>query len=177
MLEKKTAVVTGAAKGIGRAVALRLAQEGCHIVLNYRSQVSEELVEQIKSFGVECLPIQGDVSKKEDADSLIKEAKAQFGTVDILVNNAGITRDMLLMRMTEEEFDAVIDTNLKGAFHTMRAVSNVMLKQKSGAIINLASVVGIIGNAGQANYAASKARRYWNDKICCAGIRCQRPYL
>lgn len=102
-------------------------------------------------------PIQGDVSKKEDADSLIKEAKAQFGTVDILVNNAGITRDMLLMRMTEEEFDAVIDTNLKGAFHTMRAVSNVMLKQKSGAIINLASVVGIIGNAGQANYAASKA--------------------
>ncbi len=157
MLEKKTAVVTGAAKGIGRAVALRLAQEGCHIVLNYRSQVSEELVEQIKSFGVECLPIQGDVSKKEDADSLIKEAKAQFGTVDILVNNAGITRDMLLMRMTEEEFDAVIDTNLKGAFHTMRAVSNVMLKQKSGAIINLASVVGIIGNAGQANYAASKA--------------------
>lgn len=157
MLKNKTVIVTGAAKGIGRAIALRFAKEGCNIVLNYRSNVSDELIDEIKSYGVECMPYKADVSVYSEAEALIKDAKKQFGSVDVLVNNAGITRDMLLMRMSEEEFDSVINTNLKGAFNTIRHVSSVMLKQRSGAIINLSSVVGLMGNIGQANYAASKA--------------------
>ncbi len=157
MLKNKTVIVTGAAKGIGRAIALRFAKEGCNIVLNYRSNVSDELIEEIKSYGVECLPFKADVSVYSEAETLIKESKKHFGSVDVLVNNAGITRDMLLMRMSEDEFDSVINTNLKGTFNTIRHVSSVMLKQKSGAIINLSSVVGLMGNVGQANYAASKA--------------------
>lgn len=157
MLKNKTVIVTGAAKGIGRAIALRFAKEGCNIVLNYRSNVSDELIEEIKSYGVECLPFKADVSVYSEAETLIKESKKHFGSVDVLVNNAGITRDMLLMRMSEDEFDSVINTNLKGTFNTIRHVSSVMLKQKSGAIINLSSVVGLMGNIGQANYAASKA--------------------
>lgn len=157
MLKGKTAVVTGAAKGIGKAIAVRFAQEGCNIVLNYRSSVDEEVIKEIESYGVECFSVKGDVSKFEDAEALIKGAKEKFGSVDILVNNAGITKDGLLMRMSEENFDAVINTNLKGTFNTIRHASNVMLKQRSGAIINMASVVGEIGNIGQANYSASKA--------------------
>ena len=157
MLKNKTVIVTGAAKGIGRAIALRFAKEGCNIVLNYRSNVSDELIEEIKSYGVECLPFKADVSVYGEAETLIKESKKHFGSVDVLVNNAGITRDMLIMRMSEDEFDSVINTNLKGTFNTIRHVSSVMLKQKSGAIINLSSVVGLMGNVGQANYAASKA--------------------
>lgn len=157
MLKGKTAVVTGAAKGIGKAIAVRFAQEGCNIVLNYRSSVDEEVIKEIESYGVECFPVKGDVSKFEDTQALIKGAKEKFGSVDILVNNAGITKDGLLMRMSEENFDAVINTNLKGTFNTIRHASNVMLKQRSGAIINMASVVGEIGNIGQANYSASKA--------------------
>ena len=157
MLKGKTAVVTGAAKGIGKAIAVRFAQEGCNIVLNYRSSVDEEVIKEIESYGVECFPVKGDVSKFEDAEALIKGAKEKFGSVDVLVNNAGITKDGLLMRMSEENFDAVINTNLKGTFNTIRHASNVMLKQRSGAIINMASVVGEIGNIGQANYSASKA--------------------
>lgn len=157
MLKNKTVIVTGAAKGIGRAIALRFAKEGCNIVLNYRSNVSDELINEIKSYGVECMPYKADVSVYSEAEALIKDAKKQFGSVDVLVNNAGITRDMLLMRMSEEEFDSVINTNLKGTFNTIRHVSSVMLKQRSGAIINLSSVVGLMGNIGQANYAASKA--------------------
>ena len=157
MLKNKTVIVTGAAKGIGRAIALRFAKEGCNIVLNYRSNVSDELIEEIKSYGVECLPFKADVSVYSEAETLIKESKKHFGSVDVLINNAGITRDMLLMRMSEDEFDSVINTNLKGTFNTIRHVSSVMLKQKSGAIINLSSVVGLMGNVGQANYAASKA--------------------
>lgn len=157
MLKNKTVIVTGAAKGIGRAIALRFAKEGCNIVLNYRSNVSDELIDEIKSYGVECMPYKADVSVYSEAEALIKDAKKQFGSVDVLVNNAGITRDMLLMRMSEEEFDSVINTNLKGTFNTIRHVSSVMLKQRSGAIINLSSVVGLMGNIGQANYAASKA--------------------
>lgn len=157
MLKNKTVIVTGAAKGIGRAIALRFAKEGCNIVLNYRSNVSDELIEEIKSYGVECLPFKADVSVYSEAETLIKESKKHFGSVDVLVNNAGITRDMLIMRMSEDEFDSVINTNLKGTFNTIRHVSSVMLKQKSGAIINLSSVVGLMGNVGQANYAASKA--------------------
>ena len=157
MLKGKTAVITGAAKGIGRATAIRFAKEGCNIVLNYRSNVSDELIAEIEGYGVECMPFKADVSKIDEAEMLIKEAKKKFGSVDVLVNNAGITRDMLIMRMSENEFDSVISTNLKGAFNTIRFASNIMLKQRAGAIINMSSVVGLIGNAGQANYAASKA--------------------
>lgn len=157
MLKGKTAVITGAAKGIGRATAIRFAKEGCNIVLNYRSNVSDELITEIEGYGVECMPFKADVSKFDEAEMLIKEAKKKFGSVDVLVNNAGITRDMLIMRMSEYEFDSVISTNLKGAFNTIRFASNIMLKQRAGAIINMSSVVGLIGNAGQANYAASKA--------------------
>ena len=157
MLKGKTAVITGAAKGIGRATAIRFAKEGCNIVLNYRSSISDELIAEIEGYGVECMPFKADVSKFDEAEMLIKEAKKKFGSVDVLVNNAGITRDMLIMRMSENEFDSVISTNLKGAFNTIRFASNIMLKQRAGAIINMSSVVGLIGNAGQANYAASKA--------------------
>lgn len=157
MLKGKTAVVTGAAKGIGRAIAERFAAEGCNIVLNYRSKVDEEAINNIKSYGVECLAYKADVSRFEEAEALIKAAKDTFGNIEVLVNNAGITRDMLAMRMSEAEFDDVIATNLKGAFNTIRFASNIMLKQRSGAIINMSSVVGLMGNAGQANYAASKA--------------------
>lgn len=157
MLKGKTVIVTGAAKGIGKAIALRFAQEGCNIVLNYRSKVSDETIEEIKAFGVECYPYQADVALFSEAEKLVKAAKEKFGSVDVVVNNAGITRDKLIMRMEEDDFDAVISTNLKGTFHVIRHVSNLMLKQKSGAIINMASVVGLMGNAGQSNYAASKA--------------------
>lgn len=157
MLKGKTAIVTGAAKGIGREIALQFAKKGCNIVLNYRSSVSDELIQQIEACGVQCMPVQGDVSDFTFAGQMIKSVKKELGSIDVLVNNAGITRDMLLMRMSEEDFDAVINTNLKGTFNMIRHVSSVMLKQKSGAIINMSSVVGVTGNAGQANYAASKA--------------------
>ena len=157
MLKDKTAVVTGAAKGIGRAIAIALAKKGCNIVLNYRRSVSEELVKEIEDCGVKCLAVKADVSNFAEAETLIKTAKAEMGSVDVLVNNAGITRDGLLMRMSEKDFDDVINTNLKGAFNTIRHVSGVMLKQRAGARINISSVGGLMGNVGQANYAASKA--------------------
>ncbi|MCD7825025.1 MAG: 3-oxoacyl-[acyl-carrier-protein] reductase [Clostridiaceae bacterium] len=157
MLKGKNAVVTGAAKGIGKAIALAFAREGCNIVLNYHSTAPDDTIQEIEALGVQCLPVQGDVSDFEFAESMLKQAKKELGSVDILVNNAGITRDMLLMRMSEEDFDAVIATNLKGTFNMVRHVSSLMLKQRSGTIINMASVVGVMGNAGQANYAASKA--------------------
>lgn len=157
VLDGKTAIVTGAAKGIGKAIALAFAKEGCNIVLNYRSSVSDETIKEIEDCGVKCLPVQGDVSDFNFASDLMKQVKKEFGSIDVLVNNAGITKDMLLMRMSEEQFDSVIQTNLKGTFNMIRHVSSIMLKQKSGAIINMASVVGVMGNAGQANYAASKA--------------------
>lgn len=157
MLTGKTVIVTGAAKGIGKGVALAFAKKGCNIVLNYRSSVSEETIKEIEAEGVKCLPVQGDVSDFNFAKELVNQAKKEFGSVDVLVNNAGITRDMLLMRMKEEEFDSVIQTNLKGTFNMVRHASALMLKQRSGAIINMSSVVGVTGNIGQANYAASKA--------------------
>lgn len=157
MLKGKTAIVTGGAKGIGKAIAVAFAKKGCNIVLNYRSNVSDETIKEIEDCGVRCLPIQGDVSDFSFAADMMKQVKKEFGTIDVLVNNAGITKDMLLMRMSEEQFDSVINTNLKGTFNMIRHASSVMLKQKSGAIINMASVVGVTGNAGQANYAASKA--------------------
>ncbi len=157
MLKGKNVIVTGAAKGIGKAVAIAFAKEGCNIVLNYRSSAPDDTIQEIESHGVTCLPVQGDVSDFEFAAALMKQVKKELGSVDVLVNNAGITRDMLLMRMSEEEFDSVIHTNLKGTFNMVRHASSLMLKQRSGAIINMASVVGVVGNAGQVNYAASKA--------------------
>lgn len=156
-LQGKTVIVTGAAKGIGKAIAVEFAKAGANIVLNYRSSVSEQVIDEITGYGVTCLPVQCDVSDFAAAEGLIAAAKEKFGTVDVVVNNAGITRDTLLMRMTEADFDTVLDINLKGTFNMVRHASKVMLKQKSGTIINLSSVVGEAGNAGQANYAASKA--------------------
>lgn len=157
MLQGKTAVVTGAAKGIGKAIALAFAKEGCNIVLNYHSSLDDETVQEIEACGVTCMPVQGDVSDFAFAADMMKKVKKELSSVDILVNNAGITKDMLLMRMTEEQFDSVIQTNLKGTFNMIRHASSIMLKQRSGAIINMSSVVGVMGNVGQANYAASKA--------------------
>ena len=157
MLQGKTAVVTGAAKGIGKAIALAFAKEGCNIVLNYHSSLDDETVQEIEACGVTCMPVQGDVSDFAFAADMMKKVKKELGSVAILVNNAGITKDMLLMRMTEEQFDSVIQTNLKGTFNMIRHASSIMLKQRSGAIINMSSVVGVMGNVGQANYAASKA--------------------
>lgn len=157
MLQGKTAVVTGAAKGIGKAIALAFAKEGCNIVLNYHSSLDDETVQEIEACGVTCMPVQGDVSDFAFAADMMKKVKKELGSVDILVNNAGITKDMLLMRMTEEQFDSVIQTNLKGTFNMIRHASSIMLKQRSGAIINMSSVVVVMGNVGQANYAASKA--------------------
>ncbi|MBR6401716.1 MAG: 3-oxoacyl-[Firmicutes bacterium] len=153
----KNVIVTGGAKGIGRAVAVAFAKKGCNIVLNYRSTVPDELIKEIEGCGVECLAVQCDVSDFKQAELLVKASVEKFGTVDVLVNNAGITRDKLLLGMKEEDFDAVIATNLKGTFNMIKHTSKVMLKQKSGSIVNMSSVVGVAGNVGQANYAASKA--------------------
>jgi len=155
MLKDKTVIVTGGAKGIGKAIAF--ANEGCNIVLNYRSTSPEEVKAEIEAKGVKCFTVQADVSKFDEALKLVEAAKEEFGTIDVLVNNAGITRDTLMMRMSEEDFDAVINTNLKGCFNMMKHASKIMMKQKSGAIINMSSVIGVAGNIGQVNYAASKA--------------------
>jgi 3-oxoacyl-[acyl-carrier protein] reductase len=157
MLKDKTVIVTGAAKGIGQAVAVAFAKEGANVVVNYRSTAPNETVAAIEAQGVKCLAVQADVSSFDEAERLINEAKEAFGSVDVVVNNAGITRDTLLMRMGEEDFDAVINTNLKGCFNMVKHASKLMLKQKSGTIINMSSVIGLVGNAGQANYAAAKA--------------------
>lgn len=159
MLKGKCAVITGAAKGIGKAIALKLASSGVNIVLNYRSSEDKaiETEKEILSLGVEVLRIKGDISKPNDVENLIDCAKNKFGKIDIMVNNAGITKDTLLLRMKEEDFDSVINVNLKGVFNCLKAITPVMVKQKEGKIINLSSVVGLVGNAGQVNYAASKA--------------------
>ena len=156
-MKDKTVIVTGGAKGIGKAIAVRFAKEGANIVLNYRSTSPEAVKDEIEAMGVKCLTVQADVSKIDEAQKLVDAAVAEFGGVDVLVNNAGITRDTLLMRMSEEDFDAVINTNLKGCFNMMKAVNKIMMKQRSGAIINMSSVIGLAGNIGQVNYAASKA--------------------
>lgn len=156
-MSKKTVIVTGAAKGIGRAIALRFARAGCNIVLNYRTSNPEKLVDEIKALGVECLPVMADVSDYSAAENLVKTTMETYGSLDYLINNAGITRDGLILKMSENDFDAVVDTNLKGAFNTIRHVSPIMLKQRSGSIVNISSVVGLHGNGGQANYSAAKA--------------------
>jgi 3-oxoacyl-[acyl-carrier protein] reductase len=159
MLSGKSALVTGASRGIGRAIALELARKGAKVAVNYAGseQKANEVVEEIKSFGGEAFAIQGNVADNDSVTSMVKTVIETFGSLDILVNNAGITRDNLIMRMKEEEFDEVIQTNLKGVFLMTKAVTRQMMRQKSGKIINVASVVGITGNAGQANYAAAKA--------------------
>ena len=156
-MQGKNVVITGAATGIGRAIALKFASQGSNIVINHIFDAPKELEEQINAMGVKAICVEADISKFDQAEKLIKTAKSEFGSIDVLVNNAGITRDGLLMRMSEEDFDAVIETNLKGTFNMLRHASNIMLKQRSGSIVNMASVVGIMGNAGQVNYSASKA--------------------
>ncbi|WP_317366588.1 3-oxoacyl-[acyl-carrier-protein] reductase [uncultured Tyzzerella sp.] len=157
MLKEKTVIVTGGAKGIGKAIAIAFAKEGANIVLNYRSTSPEDVAKEIESFGVKCLSVQADISDFEQAKQLVDKALEEFKTIDILVNNAGITKDNLLLKMSEDDFDMVINTNLKGAFNMIKHTSKVMLKQKSGSIINMSSVVGLTGNIGQVNYSASKA--------------------
>lgn len=157
MLKEKTVIVTGGAKGIGKAIAIAFAKEGANIVLNYRSTSPEDVVKEIESFGVKCLTVQADIGDFEQAKQLVDKAVEEFKTIDILVNNAGITKDNLLLKMSENDFDMVINTNLKGAFNMIKHTSKIMLKQKSGSIINMSSVVGLTGNIGQVNYSASKA--------------------
>lgn len=161
-LSNKVALVTGGLKGIGRATVMELATQGADIALNYRASeknkvLAEELVKELKDLGRDVLCVEGDISHEEDVEKIFKSIKKYFGDLDILVNNAGITRDQLILRMKTEDFDAVINTNLKGTYLCMKQASRLMMKQKSGHIISLSSVVGVIGNAGQVNYAASKA--------------------
>ncbi|MGB7444256.1 MAG: 3-oxoacyl-[acyl-carrier-protein] reductase [Coleofasciculaceae cyanobacterium] len=158
-LSERVAIVTGASRGIGRACALALASEGAKVVVNYASSVdsAQKVVAAITEAGGEALALQADVSKLEQVETLIKDTQEKFGRIDVLVNNAGITRDTLLLRMKPEDWQAVIDLNLTGVFLCTRAVSKVMLKQRTGRIINIASVAGQMGNPGQANYSAAKA--------------------
>jgi 3-oxoacyl-[acyl-carrier protein] reductase len=159
MLNGKVALVTGASRGIGRAIALSLAEAGADVVVNYAGseQAAEEVVQAIRGLGRRSEKVQANVGLSEQVDAMIKFALDTFGQIDILVNNAGITRDNLIMRMKEEEFDEVISINLKGVFNCIKAVSRPMMKQRSGTIINISSVVGVLGNPGQANYVAAKA--------------------
>ena len=155
----KVALVTGASRGIGRSIALQLAEEGYNVAVNYagNKEKAEDVVHLIQEKGVEAFAIQANVSNPDEVKAMIKEVVNQFGSVDVLVNNAGITRDNLLMRMKEQEWDDVIDTNLKGVFNCIQKVTPQMLRQKGGRIINLTSIVGAVGNPGQINYVASKA--------------------
>lgn len=160
MENKKTALITGAARGIGKEIAIKLAQEGYDVAINYRTmnEELETLKQDIQTdFHVKCALVQGDVSNFEEAEKMVKETVEQLGKIDVLVNNAGITKDGLLMRMAKEDFESVIDINLVGTFNVTRNVIPLMIKQKSGRVINISSVVGVTGNAGQTNYSASKA--------------------
>jgi 3-oxoacyl-[acyl-carrier protein] reductase len=158
-LSGKGAVITGGARGIGRAIALRFAEQGADVVFSYRgnSEAAQQTVADIEALGRKALAVQADVVQPESAKVLIEAGLAELGRIDILVNNAGITRDNLLMRLSEEDFDSVLRTNLKGTFLLTKAVSRPMMKQRTGRIVNLSSVVGQMGNAGQSNYSAAKA--------------------
>lgn len=158
-LDGKSAIVTGASRGIGRDIALYLAKEGAKVAVNYSGSKdrADAVVEEIKATGGEAFAIQANVDQADDVQNLISSTLEQFGSVDILVNNAGITRDNLLMRMKEQEWDDVLNTNLKGVFLCTKAVTRQMMKQRAGRIINITSIVGVSGNAGQANYVAAKA--------------------
>ena len=157
--EKRTAMVTGASRGIGKAIALRLAGEGYNLVVNYVNgkDAAEAVAKEAEEIGAKTLVVQADISKAIDVERLFSETISEFGRLDVLVNNAGITRDNLLIKMSEKEFEDVLETNLKGAFLCTKAAAKPMMKQRIGRIINITSVVGIVGNAGQSNYAAAKA--------------------
>ena len=157
--QKRVAVVTGGSRGIGRAVCVALAEHGCQVVVNCQHgiEAAEETAALCREKGVDAITVQADVSTQEGCDALFKAAAEAFGRVDILVNNAGVTRDNLIMRLSEEDYDKVLDTNLKGAFLCCKAASRLMMRQRYGRIVNLSSVVGLRGNAGQTAYAASKA--------------------
>jgi 3-oxoacyl-[acyl-carrier protein] reductase len=157
--EGRVAIVTGGGRGIGRAVAARLAREGADVAISYRSndETAEQAAEEVRAAGVRCEIFKGDVATQGDVEALVKGVNEAFGRIDILVNNAGLTRDNLMMRMKEQEFDDVIGTNLKGTYLCTRAVLRPMIRARWGRIVNISSVVGLVGNAGQANYAASKA--------------------
>ncbi len=157
--EKQVAVVTGAGRGIGRAICIELARRGFHVVVNYghQKEAAEEVVQKCRQFGVQAVAVKADMSRKADCDFLMKEALKLTGKVQVWVNNAGITRDNLLLRMSEEEFQKVIDLNLTGAFYGMKAAVSVMIRQRYGRIVTISSIAGVRGNAGQVNYSASKA--------------------
>lgn len=179
MLKGKTAVITGSGRGIGKSIALKLASHGANIVINDipSSDYADETGEEVKKLGVECIVVKGDVRNTEDVQKLVSETMDKFGHIDIFVNNAGITRDGLMIRMSEDDWDLVMDINLKGAFNCIKAVARPMMKQRSGAIINMASIVGVMGNPGQANYVASKAgliglTKTTAKEFASRGIRC-----
>ena len=159
LLDGKTALVTGASRGIGRAIALRLAAEGARVAINYAGNVkaAEEVKASVEAAGGTAILCQADIADSAAVEAMVADVVKEFGAIDILVNNAGITRDTLLMRMKDEDFAKVLDTNLKGVFYCTKAVSKLMMKKRSGRIVNMASVVGLVGNAGQTNYAAAKA--------------------
>lgn len=160
-IKDEVAIITGSSRGIGRKIALKFAKNGAKVVVNYpvesEAENAEAVVEEVKELGSEAVAIKADVTDADEVKSLVKEVRKEFDKIDILVNNAGITRDKLLIRMKEEDWDSVLDVNLKGAFNATKAVSRVMMKQRGGKIVNIASVVGLMGNPGQANYSASKA--------------------
>ncbi len=158
-LKDKAALITGGSRGIGKEIALELARNGVHIGISYVSNIEKanEVLEEIKSYGVNAIAVKANVSVEEDVLQMIKTIEEELGTIDILVNNAGITKDNLLIRMKEQDWDEVMDVNLKGVFLCTKAVSRIMMKKRYGKIINITSVVGITGNAGQGNYSASKA--------------------
>jgi 3-oxoacyl-[acyl-carrier protein] reductase len=158
-MKGKNALVTGASRGIGRAIALEFGRQGVNVAVNYSGSEAKalEVVDELKGLGVQAFAVQCNVSQAVDVQDMVKQVVDTFGSIDILVNNAGITRDNLIMRMKEDDWDAVINTNLKGVFNTTKAATRPMMKQRQGKIINVASVVGIMGNAGQANYVAAKA--------------------
>ena len=159
MLKNKNAIVTGGARGIGREIATTLAKNGANIAINYRTYNKdlEKLVSELEGYNVKVLTYKCDVSNEQEVEAFIKEVKDKLNSIDILVNNAGITKDGLILRMSEKDFTDVLDINLKGTFNMTKAVSKIMVKQRQGKIINISSVVGVAGNAGQCNYAASKA--------------------
>ena len=159
MLKDKVAIVTGASRGIGREIAITLARYGAKVIVNYcgSKEKAEEVVALIKSEGAVATAYQGDVADSEAMKQMFADVLQEYKSIDILVNNAGITRDNLILKMSDDEFNAVIDTNLKGVYYCLKQVSRIMLKQKSGRIINISSIAGVIGNAGQINYSASKA--------------------
>lgn len=158
-LEGKTAIVTGASRGIGRSIAIELAKNGANVVVNYsgNEEKAKETAKEVEASGAKALVFRADVSNADDVQAMLKETISTFGGIDILVNNAGITKDNLLMRMKENDWDQVMDINLKSVFLTTKAVARPMMKQRKGKIINVSSIVGVMGNAGQANYVASKA--------------------